>query len=181
MTKKHLVFVSMCFMLSLFVSAATAQVRLAGGVFSNAGASLSSSSGQLVFTVGQPLVGSTQGLSAGFWQGAGRAARPTAVEEDPADTTIPQAFHLNQNYPNPFNPTTTISYGLAEPSTVLLEMFNVLGQKIRTLVTAHQTAGTYSIQWDACTDDGLPVSSGIYIYRLQAGDFVQVRQMLLLK
>ncbi len=90
---------------------------------------------------------------------------------------VPQGFALRQNYPNPFNPTTVISYQLSAVSDVQLSVFNVLGQKVRTLVSNRQEAGSHSITFDA---DGL--ASGVYIYRLSTGNgFVRTKKMILLR
>ncbi len=96
--------------------------------------------------------------------------------------TRPEAFALANNYPNPFNPATTIKYALPEASSVTLEIYNVVGQVVRTLVADHQNAGRYVVQWDATNESGHSLSSGIYFYRLQAGgEFLEVKKMLLLK
>ncbi|MEE2725988.1 MAG: FlgD immunoglobulin-like domain containing protein [Candidatus Latescibacterota bacterium] len=96
--------------------------------------------------------------------------------------TRPEAFALANNYPNPFNPATTIKYALPEASQVRLEVFNVVGQVVSTLVDNNQNAGRYVVQWDATNDQGHSLSSGIYFYRLQAGgEFLEVKKMLLLK
>ena len=100
---------------------------------------------------------------------------------DPLTQAVPDAFALYANYPNPFNPTTTIRYDLKESVDVKLEIYNVLGEKVRTLVNAREAAGRKKVVWDGRNDRGQVVSSGIYIYRLQAGDFVQSRKMMLLK
>ncbi len=94
---------------------------------------------------------------------------------------LPIAFDLEQNYPNPFNPTTTIEYALKERVDVSLKVYNVLGQLVRTLVNANQVAGFKKVNWDAKADDGTSVASGIYIYRLEAGSFVESKKMILLK
>jgi hypothetical protein len=88
----------------------------------------------------------------------------------------PHQYELAKNYPNPFNPTTTINYTLAKAGQVTLDVFNMLGQKVKTLVKTKQDAGLYSVQFNA---EGL--SSGIYMYRLQTEGFVQVHKMVLLK
>jgi len=94
---------------------------------------------------------------------------------------LPNKFALHQNYPNPFNPTTTIRYDLKNNTEVSLEIFNLLGQKIRTLVSGLQEAGYREIGWDGRNDSGIGVASGIYIYRIDAGDFIQTRKMVLMK
>ncbi len=95
--------------------------------------------------------------------------------------TRPEVYALRDNYPNPFNPETIIKYQLPEATDVRLEIFNVVGQLVSTLVAEPQKAGRYTIQWDSTNDSGQPLSSGIYFYRLQAGEFHQVDKMLLLK
>ncbi|NIT58939.1 MAG: T9SS type A sorting domain-containing protein, partial [Aliifodinibius sp.] len=103
---------------------------------------------------------------------------PTGLK---ASKILPTHYALDQNYPNPFNPTTTIAYQLPTISDVELTIYNVLGQKVRTLVDKRQTAGFYQIQWDGRNQFGEKVSSGIYIYKLKAADFVQSRKLILLK
>ncbi|MCH8567763.1 MAG: FG-GAP-like repeat-containing protein [Balneolales bacterium] len=91
-------------------------------------------------------------------------------------TELPRQVTLNQNYPNPFNPTTTIQYGLPETTNIRLDVFNMLGQRVATLVNGEQTAGYHTAQFD-----GQRLASGIYIYRLQAGTNVLTRKMVLVK
>ncbi len=102
-------------------------------------------------------------------------ARTTTVSQPPR-RLLPDDFQLAQNYPNPFNPLTTIRYGLPSRSHVMLTVFNTLGQKVATLVQGEQEAGYHEAVFDA---SGL--ASGMYLYRLHAGDFVQARRLLLLK
>lgn len=104
--------------------------------------------------------------------------KAVSVEEDGQS---PFTFDLAQNYPNPFNPATTIRYQVANKGRVSITIFNILGQKVRTLVDAVRPAGAYSITWDGTSDRGARVSSGVYLYRMEAGDFVKVQKMLLLK
>ncbi len=89
-------------------------------------------------------------------------------------------YELLQNYPNPFNPETAISYYLPVSSEVKLEIFNVLGQKIKTLVDQRQPAGHYTVRWDGTADNGEMAPAGMYFYRLTAGDYIAVKKMLLL-
>jgi hypothetical protein len=98
---------------------------------------------------------------------------PSAVEKLDG---IPETFSLAQNYPNPFNPSTTLQYSIAQRSHVVLDVFNVLGQSVARLVDGELSAGTYRTTFDASH-----LSSGVYLYRLQAGDFVQTQRMVLMK
>ena len=96
--------------------------------------------------------------------------------------TLPTAFALADNFPNPFNPATTIQYALPQAADVELTVYNLVGQPVRTLVAEHQSAGRYAVEWDATNDSGHSLSSGMYFYRLQAGEeFLEVKKMLLLK
>jgi len=100
----------------------------------------------------------------------------TSVEEN-NNTIIPKQFVLWQNYPNPFNPSTTIKYNLVKEEKVGLSIYNLLGQKVVDLVNAHQSAGIYSIIWDGKDAFDQEVASGIYIYRIKTGSFVQTKKM----
>ncbi|GEM_PF-1413161 len=93
----------------------------------------------------------------------------------------PERFSLSQNYPNPFNPSTTIRYQLLTNSEVSLTIYNMLGQRVKTLVQAKQPAGSYTVQWNGANDAGTPVASGVYFYRLRAGDFAGTRKLLLVR
>ena len=97
--------------------------------------------------------------------------------------STPREFALHQNFPNPFNPDTTIKYDLAESADVTLQIYNVLGQVVRTLVASEaQNAGRYQIRWNGMDDRGVSVSSGIYFYQISAdGKFSDVRKLMLLK
>ncbi|MFA6473684.1 MAG: peptidoglycan DD-metalloendopeptidase family protein [Patescibacteria group bacterium] len=93
-----------------------------------------------------------------------------------AQTALPSVFAVGQNYPNPFNPATTIAYTLPSATHVTLDVYNILGQRVVTLVDEQQTAGEHTATWDAN-----PYSSGVYFYRLQAGEATETKKMLLLK
>ncbi|MBN1481957.1 T9SS C-terminal target domain-containing protein [candidate division KSB1 bacterium] len=96
--------------------------------------------------------------------------------EDADIAAMPETFALDNNYPNPFNPTTTINYQLPEERHVKISVYNVIGQHIVTLVDAQIAAGYHSVVWDAAKQP-----SGIYLYRIEAGDFIQTNRMVLLK
>jgi hypothetical protein len=100
---------------------------------------------------------------------------------DDVELGIPQEYAIYQNYPNPFNPTTTIKYDLKQTGDVSLKIYNILGQEVRTLVNTRQEAGYKSVVWDGLNNYGARVASGVYIYRIQAGEFVQSRKMILMK
>ncbi|MBM4160896.1 MAG: T9SS type A sorting domain-containing protein [Ignavibacteria bacterium] len=103
----------------------------------------------------------------------------TDIEETPI---IPTEFSLAQNYPNPFNPSTTIRFGLPKEAPVTLEIYNLLGMKVRTLMTGDRmSAAFYNISWDGKDDSGVSLPSGIYIYRIVADKFVSSKKMTLVK
>jgi hypothetical protein len=94
---------------------------------------------------------------------------------------LPTTYAVSQNYPNPFNPSTTIKYQLPQTSDVQLQIFNVLGQKVRTLLNSKVEAGYHEAIWDGRNDLGHQVASGIYIYKFQAGNFQKTLKLMLLK
>jgi len=101
------------------------------------------------------------------------------TQEEPA--AVPATFALKQNAPNPFNPTTRIAFDLPAASHVTLEILNVLGQKVKTLVNEYQEAGSHSVIWDGRNDYGSATASGIYFYRIKAGENQDVKKMMMLK
>ena len=95
---------------------------------------------------------------------------------------IPTQYALYQNYPNPFNPSTTIKYDLPKETRVKLEIYDILGQRIKTLINnEQQTAGFYQLQWNGKNDFGVPVATGVYFYRIKADNFIKTKKMILLK
>jgi len=94
---------------------------------------------------------------------------------------VPIAFALHQNWPNPFNPSTVIRYQLSKRSNVRLDVFNALGQLVKTLVEGEQTTGVYTVPWDGTNAGGVAAASGMYVYRLRAGEFTASRKMLLIR
>jgi len=118
-----------------------------------------------------------------LWDGA--TWRPvsevTTDVDDVGAPTIPSGYSLDQNFPNPFNPTTSIEYSLPQPAHVTVDIYTVLGQRVRSLVDRQQTAGTHSVIWDGTNASGESVATGIYFYRIQAGEYAATKKMLLLK
>jgi hypothetical protein len=105
-----------------------------------------------------------------------------ATDVDDDNTLMaPRTYSLDQNHPNPFNPTTSISFGLPAKSQVRLDVYNVLGQKVRSLVDGDMPAGYHSVTFDGTDSSGRPVASGIYFYRLTTDTFTQSRKMILMK
>ena len=110
---------------------------------------------------------------------AGHFALPLRAFSTARGTALPTDFALGQNYPNPFNPSTIIPYQLPASGHVRLDVFNVLGQRLATLVDAEQSAGTYTAQWDGTDASGRAVGAGVYIYRLSSGVMTESRRMVL--
>jgi hypothetical protein len=108
--------------------------------------------------------------------------RPTPVSSrvtngvGDAESSLPEEFSLSQNYPNPFNPSTAIMFSLSQKVRATLRVYDMLGREVATLVDDERAAGNYSVIWDAGRH-----ASGIYFYRLVAGDFVQTRKLMLVK
>ena len=132
-----------------------------------------------------------QKLSINGYPNSGRISKrelrcPDPREEVPGDfktthAAIPENFMLYQNFPNPFNPDTKIAFDLPEATHVRIEIFNILGQHVATLVNETRSAGSYEIIWNGSDDNNQKVSSGIYLYIMQAGDYSRSAKMTLMK
>ena len=122
------------------------------------------------FEIGQGIVFDSEQLS-----------NPAVILGALSVESTPTEFALNQNFPNPFNPETTIKYQLAEGTNVSLRIYNIVGQVVATLVNESQSAGRYQVRWSGTDDRGATVSSGIYFYQLTAGQFQDVKRLMLLK
>ncbi len=137
----------------------------------------------------QPAVAGYRGRGLFAWVDAranGLSIYASQTLYDPTDvgnehTTTPSVFDLGQNYPNPFNPVTTIRFSLPQSERVVLEIFNLMGQKVRTLVDNTLAAGNHLVTWDGTDGSGHKVASGIYLYRMKSGDNIRTRKMTLLK
>ncbi|NJD23433.1 MAG: T9SS type A sorting domain-containing protein [Melioribacter sp.] len=110
--------------------------------------------------------------------GTFKTGNVTAVDER---QVLPTTFELSQNYPNPFNPTTKITYTLPQNSFVSLKVYDMLGREVKSLVNNEMLAGNHSVDWNGENNSGFKVSSGTYIYRITAGNFVSVKKMILIK
>jgi flagellar hook assembly protein FlgD len=122
---------------------------------------------------------------AGNWSGISNVAVATTtsigVGTDDENADVPSDFQLRQNYPNPFNPSTTIEFSIPRNEQVQLVIFNVLGERVTTLLSDYLAAGHHQVTWNGNDLYGKPVASGVYLYRLEAGSKVWVRKMALLK
>jgi hypothetical protein len=159
-------------------SSQTAVSGVARTVMSGGGAARTGGSYVTVGTMGQPSpVGVIEGrnvtLYSGFW---GPGNTPVSDVDLPAPVT-----RLEQNFPNPFNPSTRIDYSLAADRSMTIEVFNVQGRRVRVLVAGPRTAGPHQVVWYGRDDLGRQVASGVYFYRLQAGQHRELKRMLLLK
>lgn len=102
------------------------------------------------------------------------------VEQD-FGNVIPKEYSLGQNYPNPFNPSTVIPFSLPRAGFTSMKVFNIVGQEVATLLSGYLPAGAFRVTWDGTDANGEAVSSGMYFYRLKAGNYVEIRKMLLMK
>ena len=115
------------------------------------------------------------GLDDIYWSGGGEVLKISN------SNSISDRFLLNDNYPNPFNPSTIINYNIPENDFVKITIYDMMGRVVKTLVNGSQTAGFKSVQWNATNDRNEPVSAGLYLYTIQAGEFRQTKKMVLLK
>ena len=97
------------------------------------------------------------------------------------DVFLPKGYTLHQNYPNPFNPTTLIRYDLPQDAFVKITVFNMYGKVIKTIINEKKSSGSKFIHWDATNNQGKPVSSGVYLYRIKIDNFMQTKKMIFIK
>ena len=161
-----------------FTHPAAQQYEIPYSVFGSGGAVSNNNNYRLIGTLGQPMIGETSSSDhikyIGFWYIMDLSS-VTAIGE-PLDLQIPNKYVLMQNYPNPFNPVTHIRFGLPKASLVRMELYNILGQRVTLLVDARKPAGYHVIDFN-----GNQLASGIYLYRIQAGEYVDVKKMVLIK
>ena len=157
---------------------ADAQYMLVNNVFSNGSAALSNTQYHMNGTLGQPMIGSSTGggttpytTTIGFWY-----TQQSIVTGIGSGPELPTEFRLEQNYPNPFNPSSDIRYQIPEFRTVRLGVYDILGREVAVLVNEAKPPGAYIVRFDA---GGL--ASGVYLYRLTAGWFVETKNMVVVK
>jgi hypothetical protein len=160
----------------IYIQFSVAQYKIPQSTLGAGGGQTSGGGHKIVGTIGQSAIGvagnSLHMSQVGFWYQVGGFI--TGVEQ--LANEIPTEYKLEQNYPNPFNPTTTIRFSLPQQEHVTMTIYDVLGQEVEVLVNENCQAGKYTLILDA-----RDWSSGAYIYRLQAGNFVDVKKLLLLK
>jgi hypothetical protein len=173
-------------LLMLVPSLLLAQYVITRSVFDVAGERRESSSFELVDVLGQTaaivLESSSYTLSGGFLYGFTTVGIGDVLA---GDRFIPRTFALGQNYPNPFNPSTTIEFDIpgsvGQDVHVRLDIYNIRGQLVYTLLDRDSEPGTYTVHWDGRNSRGERVGSGIYLYRVMAGEFTAVRKMVVVK
>jgi len=133
---------------------------------------------QLIFRMVSDASGNSFGI---FIDNVQISINPPSSAGDGLLSDVPKSFNLEQNYPNPFNPTTTISYSLDKPGRVILDIINLMGQKVISIDEGNRNPGSHLVVWEGVNADGSKAASGIYFYRLQAGERTAVKRMLLLK
>ncbi|MCL1827249.1 MAG: T9SS type A sorting domain-containing protein [Candidatus Cloacimonetes bacterium] len=97
------------------------------------------------------------------------------------DDPLPNVTFLGDAYPNPFNPSTTIKYSLKTAGVISLDIYNIRGQKVKTLVDEFQNAGFHNVSWNGSDSSGKPISSGVYFYQLRTEDYTAVKKLILMK
>jgi len=106
---------------------------------------------------------------------------PANVDIQDENYNVESPFFLHRNYPNPFNPETTIEYSIKEDSRILIEIYNIKGQKVKTLINEFREAGYYSVIWNGKDNSNKQVASGLYFYRMKTANYNKMRKILLLK
>jgi hypothetical protein len=166
------------FIILFFTHIAAQQYEIAHSVFGSGGTVSSNNDYKLMGTLGQPLIAKTSNTDhikhIGFWYVVN--ASTVVSIDNPFNLQLPNKYILMQNYPNPFNPVTHIRFGLPKTSLVRMELYNVLGQRVALLMEARKPAGYHTFDFN-----GSRLASGIYFYRIKAGDFVKAKKMVLMK
>jgi len=160
----------------LFVTTALPQYQITNNLIGSGGNVVSNSNNNIVSTVGEAFIGKTSNTvyqnQIGFWY----AYQQTTITDIEEEETIPTVFKLEQNYPNPFNPSTKIKFAVPEKSNVLIKVYDILGSEVATLVNKEMDAGWYENNFNA-----VGLSSGVYLFRMEAGSYVSTKKMILLR
>ncbi|NOX18159.1 MAG: T9SS type A sorting domain-containing protein [Chlorobi bacterium] len=165
------------FVLSIGMNNIFAQAQISSKVISNGGSAMQSANYGMTATVGQAAIGKSTSANyianVGFWYLIDHNV--TGID-DKESNDLPDEFKLEQNYPNPFNPSTTIKFSLKENAFTEIKIYDILGAEVASLISKNLTAGRYEVVFNANS-----LASGIYIYRITAGKFTDVKKMNLLK
>jgi len=153
--------------------------KISWSVFDNGFALQNNSSTTSFSLIGQPAVGisasNNNKVILGFLSELAIRGSVTS-SDDPTNNIILLVYDLYQNYPNPFNPTTTIKYTIPQTSFITLKVFDILGREVAVLVNEEKPAGSYEVDFNASQ-----LSSGVYIYQLKSGSFIQIKKMVLIR
>lgn len=142
-----------------------------------AGGTFQSDSFTVSFSAGEVITGTFNSSGMQLTTGFSNGNDNVFVSNEPLGDDMPTTFRLKQNYPNPFNPSTNIAYDLPQKADVRLEVFNIIGSKVATLVQKQKPAGSHTARFDAST-----LASGMYLYRLTAnGNLIATKKMILIK
>ncbi|NOG99401.1 MAG: T9SS type A sorting domain-containing protein [Ignavibacteriae bacterium] len=171
-----LTLLSIGFLLVFSKAELTAQYKIERSSIINGASVANGGTHKIRSSVGESMIGISANASYKSFFGFLYTQQPIITDVKSVNSLIPEIFEMQQNYPNPFNPSTVIEFAVPQESKVLLEVFNILGEKLVTLVNEVKTPGYYKVNFDA----GL-LSSGFYIYRIQADKFIEVKKMILLK
>ena len=159
-----------------FVTTALPQYQITNSAISNGGNIISNSNNNIVSTVGEAFIGKSSNTvnqnQMGFWY----VYQQSTITDVENEETIPTVFKLEQNYPNPFNPSTRIKFAVPERSNVLIKIYDILGSEVATLLNEEMDAGWYENNFNAA---GL--SSGVYLFRMEAGKFINTKKMIYLR
>jgi hypothetical protein len=151
-------------------------------VIASSGGSSSFGSHAMKFaSVGQVSADNAQSVNYKIFSGYISSPAPKPVDVQEEENLRPHSFELFQNYPNPFNPTTSIKFSLLKSGHVILDIYNILGRRVLTLVNEELPAGYKLVTWDGKDNSGNEVASGVYFYKLKAGDFSETKKMILMK
>lgn len=167
---------AMAFLL-MMTAVVGAQNKITSSVFGNGAAASSGGDFKIVGTLGQPAIGPASNSDntqlAGFWYTTFELV--TSVEQIENDL-LPTEFRLEQNYPNPFNPSTTIQFSVPQASNVTIRIYDILGREVAMLIDEEYQPGQYKVIFEAGQ-----LASGLYVYRILAGDFNESKKLMLLK